>query len=313
MNATTLELQFNAALAAYLAHADEALLGRAYELGRTALNEGRSIPEVVAMHSRALRAIAKQNGDRKGFGQAMDAATAFLSEALSSFEMTHRGYRDAIAALRHLNETLEQEARRIAHALHDEAGQLLVSVHLALAELEPDLPPAAHGRLRNVQGLLDQVEHQLRQLSHELRPTVLDDLGWLPAIRFLADGVSKRARLAVQVQSTIDGRLPAAIETVLYRTVQEALTNATRHAKAKHVSIEVMRESSQLRCLIADDGVGFDVAARGNGGLGLRGMRERLNAVNGRLDITSSPGNGTQLRLLLPMENFSEHTRHSGR
>jgi signal transduction histidine kinase len=153
-----------------------------------------------------------------------------------------------------------------------------------------------------VQGQLEQIEYQLRHLSHELRPTVLDDLGWLAAIEFLADGVAKRARLPIRVSSSVSERLPAAIETALYRAVQEALTNAVRHARASCVRIEVEREADTLCCVIGDDGIGFDVASNGGGGLGLKGMRERLGAVDGTLQITSTPGKGTQIRLRLPME-----------
>jgi signal transduction histidine kinase len=298
-----LKAEFAATLAAYVAHADEVHLGRAYELGRAALAQGWSIPDVVATYTRALLAVLGEAGSRGMTRSSLELSGAFLADALSSYEMTHRGYREAVIGLRHLNETLEQEAKRIAHALHDEAGQLLVSVHLALAELERDCPLAAGPGFRRVQDQLEQIEHQLRDLSHELRPTVLDDLGWLAAIEFLSDGIAKRAQLPIHVRSSVSGRLPAPIETALYRAVQEALTNASRHARASCVRIEVEREADTLHCLISDDGIGFDVAARGGGGgLGLMGMRERLSAVNGTLQITSAPGNGTQVRLQLPME-----------
>jgi signal transduction histidine kinase len=300
----SLEEHFAAALASYVAHAEEAHLGRAYELGRAALTQGWSIPHVVAIHGRALLALLGEAGGSDVIRSTLGLGAAFLSESLSSYEMTHRGYREAVVALRHLNDTLEQEIKRIAHALHDEAGQLLVHVHLALAELARDCPPATQPEFHRVQGLLEQIEYQLRHLSHELRPTVLDDLGWLAAIEFLADGVAKRAQLPIHVSSSVSQRLPAAIETALYRAVQEALTNASRHALASCVRIEVDREADTLRCVISDDGIGFDVAAcGGGGGLGLKGMHERLSAVDGTLQITSTPGEGTQIRLQLPMES----------
>src|SRR5207253_4611449 len=99
--------------------------------------------------------------------------------------------KSAERALRHLNEALEEEVKRIAHALHDEAGQLLASVHIGLAEIARDLPPHVAQRLADVGGLLNKIEEQLRHLSHELRPTILDDLGLQPALEFLADGVSR--------------------------------------------------------------------------------------------------------------------------
>ena len=301
-SATSLEEQFAAVLAAYVAQAEELHLGRAYELGRAALMRGWSIPRIVTTHSRALLALIGEAGGGATTRATLELGSAFLAETLSSYEMTHRGYREAVIGLRHLNETLELEVKRIAHSLHDEAGQLLVSVHLAVAELERDCPAAARPGFRRVQGQLEQIEYQLRHLSHELRPTVLDDLGWLAAIEFLADGVAKRARLPIHVSSSVCERLPAAVETALYRAVQEALTNASRHARASCVRIEVQREADTLCCMISDDGIGFDMAANGSGGgLGLKGMRERLSAVDGTLQIVSRPGEGTQIRLQLPM------------
>ena len=209
-------------------------------------------------------------------------------------------------ALRRLNETLEEEAKRIAHALHDEAGQLLASVHIALEGIARELAPSASRRLKAVKGLLDQIEAHLRQLSHELRPTILDDLGLLPALEFLADGVSKRAKLPVTVGGTTIGRLPAAVETALYRIVQEALNNATRHARASRTTIRLEQNGQLIRCLISDDGIGFDVPAtinrKGHTGLGLIGIRERLNSVGGNCQIISAPGQGTTLQVEIPLE-----------
>jgi signal transduction histidine kinase len=289
------------ALAAYVEHGGEALLARAYELGRGALADGRSIPELVGVHTRALRAIAAASGAPRDMSFLIDSAAAFLAETLSPFEMTHRGYRDSLIAWRHINETLEQEIRRIARALHDDSGQLLVSVHLQLAELAREVPATAP-RIQECQDLLDQAEQQLRHLSHQLRPMVLDDLGWLAAIEFIAAAVSSRARIPVEVRSSITQRLPAAVETALYRVVQEALTNAARYSKAAHIRIEIDQERDSLRCLISDDGVGFEVeSCVRRGGLGLRGMRERLGALGGSLQIVSAPGQGAQISFHLPL------------
>lgn len=297
----SLDSDYLEALAAYVEHGGEALLARAYELGRGALADGRSIPELVGMHSLALRAIASGNSPPGDTGFLIDSAATFLAETLSPFEMTHRGYRDSLIAWRHINETLEQEIRRIAHALHDDSGQLLVSVHLQLAQLAREVPAAAP-KIQECQELLDQAEQQLRHLSHQLRPMVLDDLGWLAAIEFIAAAVSGRTHIPVDVRSSITQRLPAAVETALYRVVQEALTNAARHSKASHIHIEIDQELDSLRCLISDDGVGFEVeSCVRRGGLGLRGMRERLDALGGSVHIVSAPGQGAQIRFHLPL------------
>jgi PAS domain S-box-containing protein len=209
-------------------------------------------------------------------------------------------------ALLHLNEALEAEVGRIAHALHDEAGQLLATVHIVLADIARELPSHASRRLQEVRGLLDKIEEELRHLSHELRPTILDDLGLGPALEFLADGVSRRTGLLISVDGSPDKRLPAATETALYRIVQEVLTNVTKHAQATRVRIRFQRDGRLLRCSIRDNGVGFDVLAattrRGSRGLGLIGIQERLNAVGGTLSIHSAPGSGTELIITTPAE-----------
>ncbi|MBI4638190.1 MAG: PAS domain S-box protein [Candidatus Rokubacteria bacterium] len=209
-------------------------------------------------------------------------------------------------ALRRLNEALEEEIKRIAHALHDEAGQLLASVHIVLAEIVLDLPPHASRRLEDVRGLLTKIEEQLRHMSHELRPTILDDLGLRPAVEFLADGVSRRTGLVISVEGSPGKRLPSPTETALYRIVQEALTNVTRHAQATRVVIRFVREGLLLRCSVRDDGAGFDgpavQARRGSRGLGLLGIQERLNAVGGTLNIISTPSSGTELIVSVPVE-----------
>jgi two-component system sensor histidine kinase UhpB len=214
--------------------------------------------------------------------------------------------RDAESVLRYLNRHLEDKAKRIAHALHDEAGQLLASVYLRVAEISGELPPLGRRRMEELRTLLDQVDDQLRRLAHELRPTILDDLGLVPACQFLAEGVSRRARVRVVVKGSTGGRLSADIETALYRVAQEALGNAGRHAHARAATVEFERVGSVLRGSIRDDGAGFDVAAVlsrvGNQGLGLMGMRERVVALGGRFTVKSSPGQGTSIEFEVPLE-----------
>ena len=225
---------------------------------------------------------------------------------MSPYEMAQRGFQDAVKALRQINETLEEEIKRIAYSVHDEAGQLLVAVHLALAKLAQELPPAQKEQVAQIEGLLSEIEKHLRRYSHELRPTILDDLGWIPAIRFLAEGVSKRAKLPIHIEAKISGRLPSTIETTLYRVVQEALTNAVKHAKAKNIWIRAWLKDQVLHCSIRDDGEGFDAeavqASTSRKGLGLIAVRERLSAIGGTLWIESSRRRGTELLIRLPRE-----------
>jgi len=208
-------------------------------------------------------------------------------------------------ALRRLNTRLEEEATRIAHALHDEAGQMLASVYLAVAEVASELPAAAGERLKRISALLDQVTEQLRHLSHELRPIILDDLGLVPALEFLAQGIARRSGLVISIESSIDDRLPSHIETALYRILQEALTNVSRHAQATRACITLERNLRVVRSSIRDDGAGLDLTKQfprvGSCGLGVIGIRERLTAIGGTLSITSGIGEGTTLEVTIPI------------
>ncbi len=310
------EDDYRSALSEYAERSGEAGLGRAYELGRRAMTQRKSLVEIVAIHHQALQRIVREAGKEKGDGGLLRASADFLTESLSPYEMAYRGFQDAVKALRQFNEILEGEIKRIAYAVHDEAGQVLVAVHLALASLAAELPDKQQ-QIRELEGLLNKVEQQLRRYSHELRPTVLDDLGWIPAIRFLAESVSKRTHLLIQVKAAFTGRLPGATETALYRIAQEALTNAAKHAKATRVWIQVRREDGTLCCSIRDDGEGFDIrAVHAKGkrrGLGLIGIQERLNAVGGTLSINSAPGRGTKLLIRIPLEDFNGDSSRSRR
>jgi signal transduction histidine kinase len=300
--------EYRSALEECIARADEASLGRAYELGRRALAEGKSLMEMVCIHHEAFREVVFGGGETdESRKRALQASADFLTESLSPYEMAHRGFQDAAKALRQMNERLEEQFKGIAYAVHDEAGQLLVAVHLALASLATELPKPQQEQIVQIEGLLNEVEKQLRQYSHELRPTVLDDLGWIPALRFLAESVSKRANLPIHVDAELTIRLPAPVETAIYRVVQEALNNAVKHSGATSIAISARKEGNTLCCSVHDDGAGFDSAViraqLGRKGLGLTAMQERLNAVGGTLLIESAPGKGTQLQFRLPLED----------
>jgi signal transduction histidine kinase len=313
----TFEEEYRSAFAEYIQRGGEAALGRAYELGRRAISEKKSLMGTALLHHQKLHAMLADAPGAARHQELLAAAAEFLAETLSPYEMAHRGVQDAIAALRHLNEVLEEEIKRIAYAVHDEAGQILVAVHLALADLSRELPEQQRGQVGRIEELLNKVEKELRRYSHELRPTVLDDLGWIPAIRFLAEGVSKRADLTIQVEATFAGRLPSALEIALYRIIQEALTNAAKHSKASRVRIRIGRKDRRLSCSIEDDGVGFDVRALQSGakrrGLGLVGMQERLNGIGGTLSIDSAKGRGTKLLIQLPMEATNANSHRASR
>lgn len=305
-NAIRFEDEYASLLREYVLGAGEAALGQVYELGRRAITEQKSLMEIAFMHHKALQELLRNEKNTTRWEDLFRAGAEFLTESLSPYEMAHRGFQDAVKALRQLNETLEEEIKRIAYAVHDEAGQLLVAVYLALAELTLELPKPLQEQIRRIEELLKEVEKHLRRYSHELRPTILDDLGWIPAIRFLAEGVSKRASVPIHIETTVSGRLPSGMETTLYRIVQEALNNTVKHANAKNVWIRAWQVKRMLFCSVRDDGTGFDSGnvqrASGRKGLGLVAMQERVSAIGGTLRIESGPGRGTELSIQLPLE-----------
>lgn len=316
---TPLEAEFEArcvaALRAHLDGAGESSLHAAYELGRDAMGKGFGILDFTAVLHAALAEVAfsaKLGNGRDVIGR----AEAFLLECFSPFEMAHRGAREANAALRRLDEVREEESRRLARELHDEAGQMLVAAHLTLRDVAAELGPRARRPLQRVHDQLRKAEWELRRIAHEMRPSMLDDLGLGPALAFLAKGVSARHGLLVRIEGEIDARFPHEVETALYRAAQEALNNVAKHAHAHAVVLSVFHAPERFGLSVADDGCGFEPRSlterSGGQGLGLRGMRERLQPLGGSLDIRSAPGEGTVLIIELPLKADDHAARIAG-
>lgn len=304
-------------LRTYLAGGREAALERAYELTRGAMAAGVGVLDMAAVHHDALHRLMQEKATAAEAGRVIPVAGSFLVESLASFEMTHRAFQEANTALRRLNERLEEEARRIAHTLHAEAEQLLASVHMAVQAASQELPKPNQRRLAEVSALLDQVSDRLRSISHELRPPILDDLGLMPALRALAGGVSRRLAVPITVSGDTIGRLPPATEFAVYRIVQEALNNIARHSKATRASIELTRHLSHIKCRIRDNGIGFDVESARHAdrprGLGFLGMRERLDAIGGTLELKAAPGRGVTLVATIPQGGLADVSASAAR
>jgi signal transduction histidine kinase len=233
----------------------------------------------------------------------------FFIEAISPFEIAHRSFREANLVLHRVNDVLENQAKRIAYTLHGEASQLVASVHLALADVATRLPPERAKEIQSARGLLDQIEDRIRRISHELRPTILDDLGLLPAIEFLADGISQRWGIPVTVRGTVNGSLPLIVETALYRAAQEGLNNVARHAQASQAEVTLRQSRELIACAVRDDGHGFDPAVvsstQGRPGLGLVEIRERMAALGGTLRLVPRSERGTEFIVEIPLEASS--------
>jgi two-component system sensor histidine kinase UhpB len=292
------------ALRAYLAGGGEAALHAAYEVGREALENGLGVLDLTGVLQRAL--IRNADGDH-ALARQVEEVEPFVFECYSPYEMAHRGMREANSALRRINERREEEIKRLAHELHDEAGQMLAAVYLALDAVAGDVAPEGHGRFQTVRARLRDVEVQLRRISHEMRPLMLDDLGLVPALRFLGEGVAKRSGLAVRVEASADERMHPAVETALYRCAQEALTNVVRHARAARVTLRLERRADRVAMIVSDDGVGFDPRTLhdrgGHTGLGIIGIRERVESLAGTVEIRSDAATGTDLTIDIPLRS----------
>ena len=213
------------------------------------------------------------------------------------------------ALTRRAHEMQEAECRRIALELHDEIGQSLTAIKINLQtrqKYEDQTPEQLNAEnLAIVERLLQQV----RSLTLSLHPSVLDDLGLLPALRWMATQVATRSGFVVSVNagdSETSKRLPPQLESACYRIAQEALTNIARHAKATRVEIDLAIDASGVTLKVWDDGCGFDTEnknSRGHVGasLGLIGMHERARLLGGDLTIESQPGHGCTVRLRSPL------------
>ena len=208
------------------------------------------------------------------------------------------------AALSRLNSLLDLQSARIAGMLHDEAGQFLAAAHMAIADIARDLPQPMQVRLQQVRVHLDEVAEQLRRVSHELHPGILEDLGPIAAIKSIAQAFTRRTGVQMAIKMYMNEPCQQAAGAAVFRFVEEALANIGAHARATSGSITIARAGSRIVCTVRDDGGGFDVAAtlerREHQSLGLMLMRDRLEAIGGTLHITSAPQQGTQLCAVIP-------------
>jgi signal transduction histidine kinase len=198
----------------------------------------------------------------------------------------------------------ESERRRISRELHDEVGQVLSAIMLGLGNLRSAVKDGNTGEaLRQLQVVEDMTGRNasvVRNISLLLRPTMLDDLGLLPALKWYAREVSRTGPMAVEVESEafVDD-LPDEHRTCVFRIVQEAVRNASRHAAARQVRIQISEREGSLVLSVRDDGKGFD--PEHEAGLGILGMQERVEHLDGKLEVKSQPGLGTAVLFTLPL------------
>jgi signal transduction histidine kinase len=266
-------------------------------------NASDDVPVLAKGVPEMLAAVGRQIG--------MAVENASLYQELQQEELLRR------KLLERLFTVQEQERKRIALELHDQTGQPLTSLIMTLGMLA-DTQSLTEIRT-HAQALRDtaaQVLREVHDLALELRPSVLDDLGLLAALRHHHKEYQDRFHIPVdfEVVGMDNGRLPAEVETALYRIVQEALTNVARHAQAQNISVLLKKRDSSVMLIVEDDGRGFDVAgvmdsyAREER-LGLYGMRERASLLDGTLTIESTPGVGTTVFVEIPLSKGGESDR----
>jgi signal transduction histidine kinase len=211
--------------------------------------------------------------------------------------------------LRQIITAQEEERKRIARELHDETGQALASVMVGLRNVEEASSAAeVQTRLADLRGVASATLESVRRLALELRPSVLDDLGLVAALRRYATEYTMRFKIPVTVQivGLDDFRLASEIETALYRIVQEALTNIAKYARATHVSVLLEHRDGQISAIVEDNGCGFDAeqvlrTGAAENRLGLYGMRERAELVGGALTVEAQTGCGTTVFVRVPV------------
>ena len=266
---------------------------------RLQLRAGLYIPLTVRERQIGIVVAHDKRGvDPRFTDEDLRIAQAFATRAAVAVDLSERV---AVDALRHAVAAQELERRRLARELHDQTGQELTSILLGLKAVEDAVE--ASDRERAIQAVREQVLetlHDVRRLAVELRPKALDDFGLVPAVERLLESFAEQTGLRVDLEARLDERLPADVETALYRIVQEALTNIVKHARARSVSVVLTRGGEAVTALVEDDGRGFALDPNGDG-LGLAGMQERLALLGGRLKIESAPDRGTTIVAEVPL------------
>jgi signal transduction histidine kinase len=275
------------------------------EMNEQALQEDeRRVADLFAQFQRRLQIITAL-----GLGLGLVLAALTVTYTLRLEKMADERYRESLRIrneLKNLSARLvsaqEGERRAISRELHDEVGQSLGALLMEVDHLAATLGPDGifRERLDRMRPLVENCVNVVRNISLLLRPSMLDDLGLVAALEWQAREVAKRSSLTVDiVEKNVSDTLPEEYKTCVYRVVQEALSNCSKHARAKRVRIIVRQELERLLLTIEDDGKGFDVhRVRG---LGLIGMSERVTHLSGTFEAKSQEGRGTLLRIELPL------------
>lgn len=247
------------------------------------------------------------------FVEALAGQAAVAIQNAWLFEQVRLGSERLQALSRRLVEIQESERHYISRELHDEAGQALTSLVMVLELLDKEAgqPERVRVHVAEMERKVQQLIKDLHRLAKALRPATLDHLGLEAAVRQNVEAVAKRYGLMVQFETSgISNRLPGNVETILYRVIQEALTNVARHAHATRADVLLKRRGNGLVIVVEDDGVGFEPEQAGAGQrLGMLGMRERAEMLGGELIVESAPGKGTTIVVEVPYDDPDSSSR----
>ncbi len=265
--------------------------------------------------SKVIRDISERKRAEVLLRQAHEALEIRVQERTAELSAANHSLR--ILSNR-LMQVQEEERSRLARDLHDEVGQLLTALKIDLQDIQHgEVGEARLGSLTDSLELVDRLLTQVRSLALDLRPSLLDDLGLVPALRWYVNRQAERNGwiLSLSVER-ITGRIPAPIEVSCFRVVQEALTNIAKYAKAKTVDLTLCRQDQDVTLVIQDDGVGFDVMlakqrALGGQSIGLLGLEERVRLAGGSFAISSVLGEGTRLELCFPLTEQEQTKLHA--
>lgn len=252
----------------------------------------------------ANRTLQAEIREREKTEQALRSHEAALEQ---SQEALQRSREDLEQLAGDLLTAQEDERRRLAHDLHDDVNQRLALLALDVRSMEQKAGDEADWVKAGLQSLLQrtvQLSDDIRAMAYQFHPSILDDLGLATALQHLVDDFSTRTGIkTVLVCQELPSSLREDSATVLYRVVQESLSNIAKHAKACRVEIELIVDEQTLDLSIRDNGNGFDLESSGHHrrGMGLMNMKERVRSVRGTFDVWSEPGQGTQIRVKLPM------------
>ena len=255
--------------------------------------------------SKVIRDISERKRGETLLKQAHEALEIKVQERTAELSSANHSLRKLSSRLMQVQ---EEERSRLARDLHDEIGQLLTALKIDLQAVQHSaVGQARSGSLLDSLALVDRLLTQVRTLALDLRPSLLDDLGLVPALRWYANKQAERNgwMLHFSVEGMAE-RVPSLIEVACFRSVQEALTNIAKYASAKTIDLTLHRHDQEVTLIIQDDGVGFDVfsarqRARGGESMGLFGMEERVRLAGGALEISSTPSRGTTLLLHFPL------------